>query len=119
MRRLLAYLRNRLLHFRSDADLEEEMRVNLELQAEENMDRGMTAGEARRQARLRLGDTLVSIEKTRDQEFVSALESWYRDIVIGLRGLRKTPVFCFTAVLTLAIGIGANTAVFTVLYGLL
>ena len=119
MTRMFAYLRDRLLHFRGDTDLEEEMRVNLELQAESNMERGMTAIEARRQARLRLGDTLVSIEKVRDQELMTALESWYRDVVIGLRALRRTPVFCVTAVLTLAIGIGANTAVFTVLYGLL
>jgi putative ABC transport system permease protein len=47
------------------------------------------------------------------------LESWYRDFVLGFRGLRKSPVFCLTAILTLAIGIGANTAVFTLLYGLL
>jgi hypothetical protein len=46
------------------------------------------------------------------------LEGWYRDLVIGLRGLRKSPVFCLTAILTLALGIGANTAVFTLLYGL-
>ena len=47
------------------------------------------------------------------------LESWYRDFVLGLRALRRSPVFCLTAVLTLAIGIGANTAVFTLLHGLL
>ncbi len=46
------------------------------------------------------------------------LESWYRDFVLGLRALRKSPVFCFTAILTLALGIGANTAIFTLLYGL-
>ncbi len=46
------------------------------------------------------------------------LESWYRDLVVGLRGLRKSPVFCLTAIVTLALGIGANTAVFTLLYGL-
>ncbi len=46
------------------------------------------------------------------------LEGWYRDLVVGLRGLRKSPVFCLTAVITLALGIGANTAVFTLLYGL-
>lgn len=45
-------------------------------------------------------------------------ESWYHDFVLGLRALRKSPVFCLTAVLTLALGIGANTAIFTLLYGL-
>lgn len=47
------------------------------------------------------------------------IESWYRDFVLGLRGLRKRPIFCLTAILTLALGIGANTAIFTLLYGLL
>ena len=47
------------------------------------------------------------------------LESWYRDFVLGMRALRKNPVFCLTAILTLALGIGANTIVFTLLYGLL
>jgi len=47
------------------------------------------------------------------------VESWYRDLVLGLRGLRKRPVFSLTAILTLALGIGANTAIFTLLYGLL
>ncbi len=47
------------------------------------------------------------------------IESWYKDFVLGLRGLRKRPVFAATAILTLALGIGANTAIFTLLYGLL
>jgi predicted permease len=47
------------------------------------------------------------------------IEGWFRDCLVGLRSLRKSPVFALTAVLTLAIGIGANTAVFTLLYGLL
>jgi predicted permease len=46
-------------------------------------------------------------------------ESWYRDFVLGWRGLRKRPIFSLTAILTLALGIGANTAIFTLLYGLL
>jgi predicted permease len=56
---------------------------------------------------------------TRDEESIIMLESWQRDFVLGIRGLRRRPVFCLTAVLTLAIGIGANTAVFSILYGLL
>ncbi len=47
------------------------------------------------------------------------LESWYRDFALGIRALPNSPVFCLSAVLTLAIGTGANTAVFTLLYGLL
>jgi predicted permease len=109
----------RLRHFRSDADLKDELQVHLEMQAEENAGRGLPAAEARRMAQLQLGNTQVAIENVRDQEFITMLESWYRDLVLGFRSLRKTPVFCVTAILTLAIGIGANTAVFTLLYGLL
>jgi hypothetical protein len=47
------------------------------------------------------------------------LESCYRDFTLGLRSLRRNPVFAITAILTLAVGIGANTVVFTLLYGLL
>ena len=47
------------------------------------------------------------------------IESLYRDFVLGIRGLRNSPVFCLTAIVTIAIGIGANTAIFTLLYGLL
>jgi predicted permease len=47
------------------------------------------------------------------------VESWYRDLLLGFRALRRTPVFCLTAILTIALGIGANTAVFSLLYGLL
>jgi len=47
------------------------------------------------------------------------IESWYRDFVLGLRGLRKRPIFSLTAIVTLALGIGANTAIFSLLYGLL
>ncbi len=59
------------------------------------------------------------VESIRDQDFITAIESWYRDLLLGLRALRRTPVFCITSILTLALGIGANTAVFSVLYGLL
>ena len=47
------------------------------------------------------------------------LESWYRDFYLGLRSLRRNPVFAITAILTLAVGIGANTVIFTLLHGLL
>ncbi len=119
MKRLFSSLWRRIRFFRSYADLQDEMRVNLELQAEENLSRGMTPQEARRQARLRLGDTPSTIEAIRDQQLVTRMESYYRDVVLGLRAIAKSPIFSLIAILTLAIGIGANTAVFTVLYGLL
>jgi predicted permease len=109
----------RFKRFRRDADLEDELRVHLEMQAEENADRGMQPMEARRRARLLLGRTPAVIERMRDQEMIVMLEGWYRDFLFGIRAIRQSPVFCITAVLTLALGIGANTAIFALLYGLL
>jgi predicted permease len=68
-------------------------------------------------------DRLYGKFKTSNVESLSeytqpVLSSWYRDVVLGLRSLRKNPVLSLTAVLTLALGIGANTAIFTLLYGL-
>ena len=119
MKRLLSRLLGRLRHFRTDADLDDELRVHLEMQAEDNLAPGISAAEARRRANLQLGSRRVIIERLRDREFATLLESWFRDFALGIRALRKSPVFCLTAILTLALGIGANTAIFTLLYGLL
>jgi predicted permease len=106
-------------HFRTDKDLEDELRTHLEMQAEDNVAPGVPASEAQRRARLRLGSDLAIVERVRDREFATFLESWFRDFMLGLRMLRKNPLFCLTAILTLALGIGANTAIFALLYGLL
>jgi predicted permease len=115
LRRLWARCR----HFRTDDDLEDELRSHIEMQAEENVAPGVSVSEAQRRARLRLGSDLAIVERVRDQEFATFIESWYRDFLLGLRMLRKNPLFCLTAILTLALGIGANTAIFALLYGLL
>ncbi len=110
----------RIRGIRSDSDLDDELRAHLELAAEDNLATGLGETEARRRAQFQLGRTRPSlIESIRDQDFITAFESWYRDLLFGLRSLRKAPVFCITSVLTLGLGIGANTAVFSVLYGLL
>ncbi len=93
--------------------------MHLEMQAEDNRAAGMPDAEARRRARLRLGRTPAIIERVHDQDFMTILESWYRDFLFGMRAIRKSPAFCITAILTLALGIGANTAIFALLYGLL
>ncbi len=99
----------RIGHFRSDSDLEDELRAHLQLSADDNLASGMTEGEARRRAHLQLGRTRSILESLRDQEFITALESWYGDLVLGIRALGRSPVFCLTSILTLALGIGANT----------
>lgn len=115
----LSRLWARLRHFRTDADLEDELRSHLEMQAEDDAAPGVTSAEAQRRARLRLGSNRAIVERVRDQELATFLESWYRDFALGIRTLRKNPLFCLTAILTLALGIGANTAIFALLYGLL
>ena len=119
VRSLLAKIRRRLGHFRTDEDLREEMELHLEMQAEENRAIGIPEPEARRRAHASGARPQTVVEGIRDHEFMTTLEGCYRDVVIGIRTLRKTPVFCLTAVLTIALGIGANTAVFTLIYGLL
>jgi predicted permease len=106
-------------HFRSDADLQEELRSHLEQQTEDNLAAGFPEAEARRRANLKLGNQRAIVERTRDHEIATTIESCYRDLVSGLRALRKSPVFFLTTVVTLALGIGANTAIFTLLYSLL
>ncbi len=118
LRRWLATIRTRGRHFRSDTDLQDEMRVNLEIDADDRRASGASEEEARRLARLELGNTGVAIEKIRDGEWITAFEGWFRDIFAGVKALRKSPLFSFTAILTLGLGIGVNTAIFSLLYGL-
>jgi predicted permease len=108
-----------LRHYRTDADLSDELKTHLEMQEEDYVGAGIPVPEARRRARLALGSRQAVVENVRDQEFITMLESCYRDFVLGLRVLRKSPVFTITATVTLALGIGANTAIFTIAHGVL
>lgn len=115
----LARLWSQIRHFREDRDLKDELRVHAEMLTEDHVALGLTPEEAGRRARLQLSNADVVVEKIRDQEFITLLEGWYRDFALAVRSLLRSPIFCLTAILTLALGIGANTAVFTLLYGLL
>jgi predicted permease len=109
----------RVRHVRSDADVKDELRVHLDMQTEDNAATGLTPAEAARRAHVALGRVPAIVEAVHDQDLMTMLESWYRDFRLGLRALRKSPVFSLTAILTIALGIGANTAIFTLLYGLI
>jgi len=108
--------------FRPDAvsdEIEREMAFHVGERTDELVAAGATPEAARHEARRRFGSCTLQKENTRDRDVLVGLETLLADFRYALRGLRRNPVFGLAAVLTLAIGIGANTAVFTLLHGLL
>lgn len=102
-----------------DADLDEELRAHIDLAVAENLKRGLSRDEARRAAMREFGGVTQVAETYRVQRGIPFLEQLNRDVLFGVRQLRKSPGFALTAILTLALGLGANTAVFSLINALL
>src|SRR5690348_7155076 len=108
-------------------ELDDEVRFHLEMREAALRERGLTEAEAQAEARRRFGDAdelreycaNVDARRARRARMLAWLGAWMQDVRFALRQFRKTPAFTAIAILTLALGIGANTAIFTVVHRLL
>jgi putative ABC transport system permease protein len=115
--RLGALLRSWLRSSRIDDDLDEELRFHLERQVQANLEAGLSLEEARRVAALSLGSVEGIKEEAREARPGEGARNLGRDLVYGARLLRRSPAFAAASVAIVALGLGAVTAIFSVVYG--
>lgn len=118
-RRLIARVRAMVSTHRLDREFDDELAAHVEMAIDDYVKRGLTPEEARRAAVLRLGSRASLEEQHREIRGMPIVETSWRDMRLAVRMLGRAPGFAATAILTLALGIAANTAIFSIYNSLL
>jgi hypothetical protein len=105
----------RWLRWRSEQELDDEIQSHLEIEIQANLDRGLPPDEARYAALRRFGNRTRIEEAAREGDPLFGIETFGRDVLHGVRNLRRNPGFTVEATVSLALGIGANSLIFSLL----